>query len=435
MSGDPRFDAALPAPHAGRWMRERRREGDGENPNDAPRLASYQPPDGEAVPFVLNGFRFTGGQSKDTAEYPFGGLWSNERMNEKPQELSVEGFLRGDNYISRRNALIEALRVPTCDDSPGILDLPFWGRFPVVVGDGYEVSESSDEQGQCRVSIPFTRAGVSVETRTLELDDGESATAAAAELGAATERTRSAAVGEFEARLDSGRLDLGTLRAGFGRITNALLSVTGRIQGTRRVLNAITGGVLGILSLVNQGVRLPRELALAMFNAATLIVAGVAEIKNSLALYGRDIQGPALAGSGKPPPPQADNERNALLLFLSADTFGLPYDAATVSQAATQNATENLYRTMAYVASVEIIAGMDSPSRKSAAGYWRLLSNLENSIDRENPAVHAALADVRSALSQWLSRQPLSSETARRLSVPAPILGGVAQSMMGRADI
>jgi len=157
---EPRFDASLPAPHSGRW-RNAYAVGAGESP----RAASYRPPGGEEIPFILDGFRFTGGHSRDTAEYPFGGLWSNGWLNEKPQRLSVEGFLRGSDYITGRNALVEALRVRTDDDSPGVLDLPFWGRFPVVVGEDYHVSESSDEQGQCRLSIPFVRAGSSPAER------------------------------------------------------------------------------------------------------------------------------------------------------------------------------------------------------------------------------------------------------------------------------
>jgi len=398
---EARFNTALPTPHEERWKEAYRSD-----PGESPRMASYQPPGGEAVPFILNGFRFSGGQSKDTAEYPFNGLWSNEYLNEKPQGLHIEGFLRGADYIVRRNMLIESLRIPTCDDRPGHIDLPFWGRFPVVVGDGYEVAEKSDEQGQCRVSIPFTRAGVSVESRMLELQNEESAAIAAAELEAAADRLRLAAVQKFEEDLHPRILDTSMLRAGFGQITNALLSVTGRIQGARRVLNTITGGVLGILSLINQGVTAPRALALALFNATAAILAGIVEIRNSVGMYRRPT----------------DNARNVLLMFLAMDTFRLPGEAATVSQDVTRTEIENLYRTMAFITSAEIVAGMEFLSRDSAAGCWRLLERLEGSINKENPAVHAALCGVRIALSRRLSMQELSAEMTRRLQTAAPIL-------------
>ena len=59
---------------------------------------------------------------------------------------------------------------------------------------------------------------------------------------------------------------------------------------------------------------------------------------------------------------------------------------------------------------------------KKAEGYWKLLAKLESSIDGENPAVHAALANMRIALSQKLSGRTLRSELARSFDVPLPLL-------------
>ena len=245
MSTNAQFDASLPTPYKENWREAYRADS-----TESPRLASYQAPGGEPIPFIQKGFRFSGGQSQDTAEYPFGGLWSNEYLNEKPQSLTVDGYLRGPAYIAQRNKLIEALRVPTNDDTPGYIDLPFWGRFPVVVGDNYEVSENTNEQGQCEISIPFKRAGVSVNNRTEAIPEPQLESAAA--------NLQATAIDEFETSLDKSKLDLTTLRAGFGQLKNVLLSILGRIQGAKTVLNAITGEVLGIISLINQGILAPR---------------------------------------------------------------------------------------------------------------------------------------------------------------------------------
>jgi hypothetical protein len=296
MSDTAQFDASLPAPYKENW-REAYRAEDG----DSPRVASYQAPGGEAVPFIQKSFRFSGGQARDTAEYPFGGLWSTEYLNEKPQSLTVEGYVRGPAYIAQRNKLIEALRVPTDDDHPGYIDLPFWGRFPVVVGDNYEVSENTDEQGQCAVSITFTRAGVSVTERTGGgvterteasvtertgggvaertgggdaggVDTGPSSEAA---FEKAAENPEAAAIADFEARLPDDKLDKATLASCFGRLKTKLLGVLGRIQGMQTTLNAMTAEVLGIINLINRGARLPRELAQPLFNAGASIVGGI----------------------------------------------------------------------------------------------------------------------------------------------------------------
>jgi hypothetical protein len=390
----------------------------------------------------------------------------------------VEGFLRGFDYIARRNKLIEALRIPTNDDNPGYIDLPFWGRFPVVVGDNYEVSENTEEQGQCAVSIPFIRAGVSITDRVEALPPAE------VQFENAAVNLEAAAIDDFEKKLPNSRLDITTLRAGFGQIKSSLLGIIGRIQGARTVLDAMTAEVIGIINLINQGIRAPGELAKAFFNAGTSIVGGILEIKNSIAMYGRKINrgssnsgnglepggsngsgesgsggssgndgssgngnssgdggsglgtggpnGSGESGSGgsfgagftstAPELPPPDNEKNALVPFLSASAYTLPIEAATVSQEATKAAIENLYRTMAFLAAARIIANMDSLTYKKTEGYWRLVKKLEESIDRENPVVYAAVRDVSVALSRELSGRELSAELIRNVSSAAPLL-------------
>jgi prophage DNA circulation protein len=431
----PRFDASLPKPYKENW-REAYRADAGESP----RMASYQAPGGGAIPFLQKGFRFFGGQSQDTAEYPFGGLWSNEYLNEKPQSITVEGYLRGPAYIAQRNKLIESLRVPTDDDNPGYLDLPFWGRFPVVVGDNYEVSENIDEQGQCAVSIPFIRAGVSITDRL------EALPPAGVLLENATANLQAAAIDDFTVSLAGETLDNATFASGFSQLKNTLLDIIGRIQGEKTALNAMTGEVLGIINLINQGIRAPRELARALFNAGASIVGGIVEIKNSIAMYGQGsntasdsgssgsggssgggaasggTSGTSGSASSTPSLPPPDNEKNTLVPFLSASTYTLATEAVTVSQEATKTAIENLYRTMAFLASARIIENQDSLTYKKAEGYWRLLEKLEESISRENPAVYAAMRDLRTALSRELSQRELSAEMVRKVSVAAPLL-------------
>jgi hypothetical protein len=203
---------------------------------------------------------------------------------------------------------IEALRVPTDDDNPGYIDLPFWGRFPVIVGDNYEVSENADEQGQCAVSIPFRRAGVSITERL------EKKSSPGARPKKAAANLEAVAIDDFEASLTADKPDNATLASCFGWIKNSLLAILGRIQGARNILNSITGEILGITSLINQGIRTPRELAQALFNAGASIAGGIQEIKNSIAMYGRESN--TASPSSKPSLPLPDNEKNILILFL-----------------------------------------------------------------------------------------------------------------------
>jgi prophage DNA circulation protein len=434
------FDASLPKlPEAyGESWRKAYRAGAAESP----RTASYQAPGGEAVPFIQKSFRFSGGQAQDTAEYPFGGLWSNEYLNEKPQILTVEGFLRGPSYIAQRNKLVEALRVPTNDDNPGYIDLPFWGRFPVAVGGKYEVSEDSDEQGQCKVSIVFTRAGASAAGRAGNAGDDAAGRKGALpppeeHLEKAKKNLEDNAVEEFEKKLPEAKIDKVTLAAAMGQLKTELLSILGRIQGAQTLLNNATAEIQGITSLINQGIRAPRELAQALLNAGASIVSGIQEIKNSIAMYGKTGNlvsfigssggaadgGASRAGtSAAPSLPSPDNEKNVLILFLSASTYTLPVEAATASQEAARAATENLYRITALLASARILAGMDSLTYKKAGGYWRLLEKLAGSIGQEDPGIYAAVRDLRTALSRKISSRDLSGEMTRKVSAAAPLL-------------
>ena len=138
------------------------REGRSYRSNDSPAKTSYQAPDGKPVNFVYERMQLSGGLSVDTAEYPFFGMWSSTALNEKTQGITVSGFLRGDEYIKTRDALVDALTHPTSDDEPGFISLPLWGRIPVVVVD-WEVAEEAAELGQCKIDITFTRAGMPIE--------------------------------------------------------------------------------------------------------------------------------------------------------------------------------------------------------------------------------------------------------------------------------
>jgi len=414
MSTNAQFDASLPTPYKENWREAYRADS-----SESPRMASYQSPGGEVIPFIQKSFRFSGGQSKDTAEYPFGGLWSNEYLNEKPQSLTVDGYLRGPAYIAQRNKLIEALRIPTDDDNPGFIDLPFWGRFPVVVNDNYEISESSDEQGQCTVSISFTRAGVSITDRLDALPP------ASVELEKSKFDLIITAINDFVNKLSINGADIALLLTGFGKIKKTLLNILGRIQGVQKILDGVTNEILGIENLINRGVHAPREFAQTLINAGNSIAAGIFEIKNSAALYGRESNRSSntdTSASAAPSLPSPDNEKNVLIIFLSADTYTLSEEAATVSQEATLTAIENLYRILAFLISTQLIANMDSLTYKKAAGYWRLLEKLEESIDRENPAVYTAMQAVHNALSRALSEREISREMTRQISVAAPLL-------------
>jgi hypothetical protein len=374
--------------------------------------------------FVLESFQFWGGQSVETAEYPFGGLWSNGRLNERPQSLRVKGYVRdrragengggGAGYIKARNALVEALRVPTDDGSPGYADLPFWGRFPVVV-DGYGVSEKADEKGQCEVSIDFTRAGVSAEARAAApYEAAETPEARFAE-------AQKAAAADFAEKLEK-NADRDSLAAGAGKIAGFLAGALGRVRAAQNKMDTMAAGIGGITSLVAQGIRAPGELAASVFNAAVSVAAGLLDIKNAVESYGAGDSGSGASGDAAFYPAPADSsEKNALLYFLSAAGWTADLPSATPAQWNTKTAVENLCRTAALCAACLVMARTDAPYQ-TMLGCWKLLEKLEGSADRNSPAVYAALENLRISVSRELRSKELAVELRREFGVPLPLL-------------
>jgi prophage DNA circulation protein len=390
------FDPALPKPYRENW-----REAYRYNEDDTPRLSTFQAPGGEPVPFVFDSIRLSGGQSVDTAEYPFFGYWSNTPLNEKPHAVTVSGFVRGDAYIKNRNALVEALRARTDDDDPGFIDLPLWGRFPVVVV-SYDVEEKGKENGQASVSLTLTRAGVTVEERW-QFEGGFTGTAALA-----AKELEAAAVEQFAEALKEGA-DPETLASAFEKFKTGLLGVIGRIQGAVSTLNKMTNAVTGMASLIAQVIRAPMALAQSLFSAVSGVIAGAMEIKNSVmdtVNYFSNL----------------DNIGNMLLQFFSAANYRLDTEAVTIRQMATRNAAENLYRTMALCAAGQLLVRLEDPTYEQVKSYWALYERLEAAVDQSSPAVYRAVQDMRMAAAGELAARGLDAELVRHIGTPVPLL-------------
>jgi prophage DNA circulation protein len=349
----------------------------------------------------MESIQLAGGQSVDTAEYPYFGLWSNNPLNEKPQTIRINGFIRGETYIKNRNALVESLRVVTDDDNPGYLDLPLWGRFPIVVSD-FNVGEKGQENGQCTVSLELTRAGVTTEERWKFEGTFEGKTAIAAKT------LEDEAANQLEKEL-TGNTDTAALSNGFGKLKDELLKVIGRVQGAESQLNTMTNMVVGISSLISQGVQSPKELAQALFGAAASILSGIIEIKNSgddTIAYFRT----------------RNNVKNILRMFLSGGNYSMDIEPVTVKQQATKESLENLHRTLSFCMAGEIMVHLEDTTYQQAKGYWALYEQLEASLYKDDPAMYRAIQDMRVATAQELTARNLTIELSKNILNPAPLL-------------
>jgi hypothetical protein len=348
----------------------------------------------------------------DTAEYPFFGLWSNTPLNEKPHTITVTGFIRGEGYIKIRTEMVEALRITTSDEACGFMDLPLWGRFPVVVT-SYEVEEEGKEAGQCTFTLTFTRAGITAAERerlagqrskilagSLFQSMPEGSTAAAVKL------LEKSAAAHFEKKLKD-TADNATLAESFTSLSENLTQAAGRIQGDAPTINTIGRTSRSITSLIAQGIRYPRELAQALISTTACFVNSIMEIKNSsleTSLYFHN------------------NVKNILLWFLSQDNYLSGIEAVTVRQMITRDAVENLFRTASLCAAAGLIVRLEDPTYQQVKNYWTLYQRLEAAVNREDPDIYRAVQDLRISAAGELAARSLDRELVRYLHVPVPLL-------------
>lgn len=424
------FDSSLPRTYSNSW-----REAYGQD-SDTPRLSSYQAPGGEPVAFAYDSITLGGGQNIDTAEYPYG-FWSNTRLGEKPHTIKIKGHIIGEKFIEQRSKLAAALQTETDDDNPGLLDLPLWGRFKVVV-EAWNIDEDKAKTGMSNFSFEFKRAGYSDTSRFNTL----SKNLASMNIDGAVDNLKSAAVSAFTAAVEKS-LDIATLSQSFIKLASKLQTVIGRVQGGVNTLNAMTNKVMGITNLIAQAVMLPRSLAQAFVNAAFSIVSGIMEIKNAAdaaASYflgneddsnDRNFNSPATSSTLSSEKQESvmesfisRNEKNVLMQFLTASSYTLDEETITEQQFNTSSAVENLYKSVAFGVCAQLLTriGADDETYQSLSGLWSLLEKLEDSIAKENSELFASIEECRVSCAEMLLSFSHNVEIKRIIKKDMPLL-------------
>ena len=409
------FDPSLPRTYSDSW-----REAYGQG-TDTPRLSSYQAPDGEPVVFAYDSISLGGGQNIDTVEYPFG-FWSNTKLGDKTHTIRIKGHVIGEDYIKQRSVLVAAFQVPTDDDTPGFLDLPLWGRFKVVV-ETWNVDEEKQKNGMSEISLELKRAGYS-DTKRL---DTAIANLSKQNVDSAVSNLKKVSVASFAKTIEKAK-DTNTLASGFGKLTKALANIVGRVQGAISAMNSMVSKINSVTSLIAQGIRAPKELAQAFISAVYGIVSGVLEIKNAA-----DETASYFMGSDDEDSDSGDsvmekfiqrNEKNVVMNFLTASNYELSDEAITEQQWNTKKAVENLYRMAAFGAVAQLFVKIDPDTQSfdKQSGLWALFEKLEESIDKENPDVYAAVEETRIACAETLLTYSYDRELKRHIRQSMPLL-------------
>jgi len=400
-SSIPNDTAGFPTPVSKNWRTAIRLTGEiGKG------SASFQAPGGEPLPFIWEEHDLTGGFRNDKHEYPFLGGWWPQQLNELPQSYQVTGIIRGDDYLTRRNTFISALRTPSTVEKPAYLVLPTWGRFPVMVA-AWGIKETSKRLGQVTFAMTFDRVPKSIKAELQIEEAPHSVSKKYNNLAAYT------AVA-FEEAVDNSALAKTALLSSLGKVTTTMAGIVGRIQAPLSTIASLSSAISGIAAQAETLIETPSTYVAALFAAASEIVNAVVGISD--ALY--------------------DQKHLAFRLFGKADKFDIEEPAATAAEEKNQRAIETIFRAVSFGAAALLLPELSIPSITKARDLFARLLAVEESIQNPTPELASALTELRVALVASLKDAgvfDLEDELKASLYLPIPLLP-LAQTLGTEAD-
>lgn len=201
------------------------------------------------VPFATVDAEARVGRRTVPHEYPQRDLPYVEDLGRRARVFVVDAYVIGDDYIARRDALIEAIEQP----GTGELVHPRWGTLQVAVQDAVSVRESPREGGVARFSISFIEAGQNSFPKTTR--------DTVAEVDAASNAVEDAAANDFATQFNVEGLNVLAEEAlkGVQGNVNQLLATARRVTDISAAA-ALVGSVSAISSNVNALLRSPLTL-------------------------------------------------------------------------------------------------------------------------------------------------------------------------------
>lgn len=354
------------------------------------------------VPFATVDAEVRVGRRSVPHEYPQRDLPYVEDLGRRARVFVVEAYVIGDDYMTRRDALIEAIEQP----GAGELVHPRWGTLQVAVQDYVSVRETPREGGIARFSISFIEAGQNVFPKAnwdtvAEVDDASTAV----EEAAATDFDENFSVEGSsvlaEDALTSVQRGVNELLATARRVTDvgAIASVVGTVGRISSNLNALLRTPLTLVNNV-------RGLYGQFIQNITRPLAAFADLQN---LFARSLRpSRSVVAAARP------GSTRAQLLSNEAAMADLQRRLALANQA----------RALA----VALQAGDgNEPAIDTAARALELRDRLLNQVDVEledndpPPELAAALVRLRAAVARDVAER---SELLRRASTftPAAVL-------------
>ena len=329
------------------------------------------------VPFEVDSGSAKFGRRNVEHEYPQRDVGHVEDLGRGLRRFAVVGFVLGDNWQSKRDALIEA-----CErGGPGRLVHPTFGAMEVAC-DGIEIEESSDAGRSARFTLTMIEAG-ELRFPTAEASSSGAVTTAATDADAST-------VADFE--------------SGFtvdGQppfvIAEALAEVTAVLNETREAIGGIGSDTIADAA----------ALAIALDNLEAA-AEGLLEAPGELAEAMID----ALAGIGVLAVLEA---LTAAAGTIEAGTGGTPTEQVILDNAA---ALRRMTIRAGLAAAARVVAGTTFASYNDAvAARDTLAAGLAGEAEQAEDDAFAALTDLRLAVVEDVELRAAELARLRDLAV------------------
>lgn len=109
--------------------------------------ASYK-----GVSFLISKSSITGGRKDQLHEFPNSDKQNIEDFGLQPRIFNIVGWISGNDYITKRDALLSALESST----PGVLVHPFYGSVENIKARSFTIVEDLTDLGRAEITMVFT---------------------------------------------------------------------------------------------------------------------------------------------------------------------------------------------------------------------------------------------------------------------------------------
>lgn len=358
---------------------------------DIQNLIEYEAPNAKRVFFIYDNVRISGGHSVDNIEYPNYGGWYNTAINETTNKINISGFLRSEDYLSKKIDLVNALKIKTDDENPAFIFIPLWGRIRVVLND-WTIEEAASENGQCKIELTL-----------LQSLESESEISSAMSVSDAINNVKQQAL----ENIDKEDFNFDTFISSINSFTSSLSNIIGKIQAKTEYINKMSQAIKTVSTMIAQGIKTPSLFAQAISNVAESITNGIIEIKQAAIETGDASK--SLIYNILPSETAKNNEKKTAIQFLDFSNTNSTKDLISDSEIQTAKKSDNFMKTIAITAVAALITKMDA-TKDELKNYIKLYDKLDSSINKDDYKLNALLIDLKISIIEELNNRELASE-------------------------